>query len=188
VQQPRPHFLIDYSAASRTPHEWENCASYLEHTNEVDLDDLLPFGSFEFVEGLVGTQISRTVYKDIDSQRLTDGRGKSLCDLIGVRNIDAQGMCAVEFARIDIPNPYLSTRSTKRLATALPIPLAPPVTTAVWPEKSYCGPWFMQFSTGNLFSITFSNNSVVDASTRGMGFQNAVLGDLGESTVFLLAD
>ena len=75
--------------------EWENCAGYLEHTHEVDLDDLLPFASVEFMEGPVGTEISRIVYKDVDWRRLENGRSKSFGDRMGVRNIDAQGMGAV---------------------------------------------------------------------------------------------
>ena len=77
--------------------------SYLEHTNEIHLDDFLPFARVEFMEGPVGAEISRIIYKDIDSRRLIDSRSKRLCDLMRVRNIDAEGMCAVEFDRIDIP-------------------------------------------------------------------------------------
>jgi hypothetical protein len=104
---------IDNAATSRTPHEWENLASHLEHANEVNLDDLLAFTSVEFIKGQITAEISRIVDKDVDAGRLTDNRSKSPCDLIGFRNIDAQALRTVEFNRTDIPNPDFSPGSYK---------------------------------------------------------------------------
>jgi hypothetical protein len=48
---------------------------------------------------------------------------RAFANLTVLRNIDCQGVGAVEFDRIDIPNPDLSARSYECVATALPIPL-----------------------------------------------------------------
>jgi len=114
-------------------------ASHLEHANEVDLNDLLAFAGVEFIKGPIAAEISRIIDKDVDARRLTDNRSKSPFDLIGFRNIDAQGLRTVEFNRMDIPNPDSGSGSTNWVAIALPIPRAPPVTIAVWPEKSNWG-------------------------------------------------
>jgi hypothetical protein len=37
------------------------------------------------MEGPIGAEISRTVYKNVDSRRLTDSTSKSLGNLMGVR-------------------------------------------------------------------------------------------------------
>jgi hypothetical protein len=60
------------AATSRTPHDWENLASHLEHANEVNLDDLLAFASAEFIKGQITAEISRIVDKDVDARRLTE--------------------------------------------------------------------------------------------------------------------
>jgi hypothetical protein len=46
---------------------------------------------------------------------------------MGVRNINAQGICTVYFDQIDIPNPDLNTRSKEVLYHSPADPRAPPV-------------------------------------------------------------
>jgi hypothetical protein len=87
---------------------WENLASHLEHANEVNLDDLLAFANVQFIEGQIATETSRIVDKDVDARRLTQNWSKSPFNLIGFRNIDAQGLRTVELNRMDIPNPNFS--------------------------------------------------------------------------------
>ena len=79
----------------------------------ISLDDLLAFASVEFIKGQIAAEISRIVDKDVDARRLTHKRSKSPCDLIGFRNIDAQGLRTVKFDWNDIPNPDFSTGSYK---------------------------------------------------------------------------
>jgi hypothetical protein len=50
------------------PHDWENLASHLEHTNQVDLKDVLPFTGVELLEWLIAAEVSGIVYEDIDSR------------------------------------------------------------------------------------------------------------------------
>ena len=163
---------IDNAATSRTPHEWENLASHLEHANEVNLDDLLAFTSVEFIKGQITAEISRIVDKDVDACRLTDNRSKSSFDLIGFRNIDAQGLRTVEFNRMDIPIQTSAPDRTSWVAIALPIPRAPPVTIAVWPEKSNFGSMVIQST--NWKRIQHSHSQELVLLTQKYHFRRSV--------------
>jgi hypothetical protein len=96
---------------SRKPHDWENLASHFEHTDQINRKDVLPLASAEVLEGLICPDVSSIVNQDIDLRSPAQNIRKGLCDLIGLRNINGQGEGAVEFDRIDIPNPDVSASS-----------------------------------------------------------------------------
>jgi hypothetical protein len=102
---------IDNSALSRAPHDRENSASYFEHANQIYLNDLLPFASVELFERLESAEIPRIVNQDIDARRLPEHLDKGFCNFIRTRYIDGQGVRAVEFDGIHIPDPDLSAKS-----------------------------------------------------------------------------
>jgi hypothetical protein len=105
---------------------------------------MLAFAGVELIKGPIAAEISRIVDKDVDARRLTDKRSKSPFDLIRFRDIDAQGLRAVEFNRMDIPNPDFSPGSYKLGCDRPTYSPAPPVTIAVWAEKSNFGSMVIQ--------------------------------------------
>ena len=48
---------------SRTPHEWEDLSGHLEHTDQVDPKNTLPFLGVELLKRLVATEIYGIVEK-----------------------------------------------------------------------------------------------------------------------------
>src|SRR6266849_6570709 len=64
---------VDNPAPSRAPHERENLAGHLEHTNQVYLKNVSPFASVELLEGLISAEIPSIVYKVIVARRLPGG-------------------------------------------------------------------------------------------------------------------
>jgi len=102
---------VDNPAPSRAPHERENLARHLEHPNEVYLEDVVPFGRVELLEGLISAEISSIVHKNIDARRLPARLPEGSCNFIGLRHIDPEGLRAVKFDWIDVPSPDLSAKS-----------------------------------------------------------------------------
>jgi hypothetical protein len=85
-------------------------ARHLEHPKEVYLEDVVPFGRVELLEGLISAEISSIVHKNIDARRLPACLPEGAYDFIGLRHIDPEGLRAVEFNWIDVPSPDLSAK------------------------------------------------------------------------------
>ena len=93
------------------PRPGQDLARHLEHSDEVHLNDALPFAGIELLEGLIAAEIPGIVHKNVDLRIVINDVREGLCDVIGLGYIDGQGMCAVEFDRIDVPDPDLSAKS-----------------------------------------------------------------------------
>ena len=112
----RPSFAckgthVDNPPVSYTPHEREDLPCHFEYPDQVDLKNAFPFRSIEFLERLVAAEIPSIVDKDFDARRLTKDMRDGSYDLVGVCDIDLQGLSTVKFDWIDIPNPDMSARS-----------------------------------------------------------------------------